>query len=223
MGINPSDREFTSANGQELEGLDRRLPTLGSLGISQWSQVDASHLREIIDACTLYFRRNPYDRWFRALEQVLNPSDLTFYGSEPTACHVDLFSFATSPKWGVLPASRRRRLLDSNRDALGSLLRDSALELLILNGKSVVDHFEMMTAKRLDQTTMHSWSLPRDHGPSVVGVAYSGDVDEVGGVRLGRRVSVLGYNHNLQSSFGVTRQVVARIGRWLRSYKATAR
>src|SRR5438105_3732714 len=98
MGINPSDREFTSANGQELEGLDRRLPTLGSLGISQWSQVDASHLREIIDACTLYFRRNPYDRWFRALEQVLNPSDLTFYGSEPTACHVDLFSFATSPK-----------------------------------------------------------------------------------------------------------------------------
>ena len=217
VGINPSNREFTDVSGQELQGHERRLPTLGSLGISRWSDVNALHLREIIDACSLYFHRNPYDRWFRVLEQVLGPSGLTFYGSQPTSCHLDLVPFATTNKWGLLSISERRRLLDASGDALGSLLRESSLELLILNGRSVVDHFEILADVCLDRSTMRSWSLPRDPGPEIVGVAYSGEVDEIGGVGLSRAIRVVGYNHNLQSSFGVTCRVIANIGQWLRS------
>jgi hypothetical protein len=33
---------------------------------------------------------------------------------------------------------------------------------------------------------------------------------------------VVGYNHNLQSSFGVTSQVIADIGRWLVSCRAVS-
>jgi hypothetical protein len=217
VGINPSNREFTDSQGHELADTEQRLPTLRSLGLSRWSQADARHLREIIDGCRLYFCRNPYDRWFSVLERVMQPSGLTYYGDRPTACHIDLFPFATAEKWGALPGSEQRQLLDVSSDALGSLVRGSHLEVLILNGQSVIDHFELLAGARLERCPIESWSLPRSRGPSVVGVAYSGEVHEIGGVRLIRSLRVLGYNHDLQSSFGVSRQVVTNIGQWLLS------
>jgi hypothetical protein len=168
----------------------------------------------------MYFHRNPYDRWFRVLEQVLAPSGFTFYGHQPTACHIDLFPFATADKWGALSSSEQRRLLDVSGDALGTLIRDSRLQVLILNGRSVVDHFELLAGVCLERCQIQSWSLPRSRGPAVAGVAYSGEVHEIGGVHLARSLRVVGYNHNLQSSFGVTSQVIADIGRWLVSCRA---
>jgi len=221
VGINPSNREFVDVAGRALMGFDRRLPTLASLGINRWGEIDASHLNEIIEACRRYFERNPYDRWFRVLEQILEPSGLTFYGNQPTSCHVDLVPFATKEKWGTLSGFEQTQLLALGADALGRLLRDSSLDLLVLNGRSVVNHFEMMTDSNLSRTLMKSWSLPRDGGSPVKGVAYSGEISEMGGVDLGRSIRVVGYNHNLQSSFGVTSRVVSNIGRWLNSlYKS---
>jgi hypothetical protein len=215
VGINPSNREFTSVRGVELSENERRLPTLGSLGISRWSDANASHLRTIIDACSRYFRNNPYDRWFQVLETVLLPLGGSFYGNRPTACHVDLVPFATAEKWTLLSKVERARLLSMTGDALGALIRDSSLEVLVLNGRSVVEHFERLADLQLERSAKPLWSLPRESGPRVGGVAYSGEVDEFAGVRLGRPIRVLGYNHNLQSSFGVTAEVVALIGWWL--------
>jgi hypothetical protein len=217
VGINPSNREFTGARGEELSEQERRLPTLGSLGIGRWSQADASHLREIVDACTRYFRHNPYDRWFQVLERVLQASGVSFYGEAPTACHVDLVPFATENKWGTLSRCERDRLLELVGDALGRLVRDSSLEALVLNGRSVVEHFETLAGVRLERTAMPGWDLPRESGLGVKGVAYTGQINEFAGVGLGRVVTILGYNHNLQSSFGVTANVMARIGWWLSS------
>jgi hypothetical protein len=46
-------------------------------------------------------------------------------------------------------------------------------------------------------------------------VAYRGVVEVLSGLPLGNRVMVLGYNHNLQSSFGVTNEVLGAIRRWI--------
>jgi hypothetical protein len=180
------------------------------------------HLRKILDACALYFHRNPYDRWFSVLEQVFQASGLSFYGTKPSACHIDLVPFATKTKWTLLPSAERRQLLGSTSDALGSLLRDSNVELLMLNGRAVVDHFEILTNMRLECSAMESWNLARNARPSIMGFAYSGVVDQVGGVRLRRRLRVYGYNHNLQSSFGISRRIVASIGRWFEANYAPA-
>jgi len=67
---------------------------------------------------------------------------------------------------------------------------------------------------------MPSWSLPRTGGASVAGLSYSAVVDNVGGLRLDRKLLVLGYNHNLQSSFGVTTDVVRAIGEWVQEVSA---
>jgi hypothetical protein len=217
VGINPSNREFVDYAGRALDEEERRLPTLRSLGVQRWSDVDASHVREIIYACTEYFERNPYDRWFRTLQRILEPSGLTFYGSRPTSCHIDLVPFATEDKWGTLALSDRKDLLRNSGDALGHLLRDSSLNLLVLNGQSVVDHFEVLTNSNLLRTEMKQWDLPRKDALPVKGYAYGGEIREVGGVSLGRSIRVVGYNHNLQSSFGVTSGVMSNIGTWLRS------
>jgi hypothetical protein len=48
-----------------------------------------------------------------------------------------------------------------------------------------------------------------------MGFAYEGVVEDLAGMDLGRRVVVLGFNHNLQSSYGVTAAVIKGISRWV--------
>lgn len=214
VGINPSNREFVDVDGARLRGVERRLPTLESLGKPYWSELDGTHLRILLDECRNYFARNPYDRWFGALEQIIAGVPATFYGRRPSACHLDLVPYATVSKWGALEASTRGSLLASSRNALGELLRDSRISTLILNGASVVREFEVLTGVALERSVRHEWTLPRASG-SVVGYGYSGRVARVGTAEIGRDVRVLGYNHNLQSSFGVTRSAKAAIASWI--------
>jgi hypothetical protein len=98
---------------------------------------------------------------------------------------------------------------------LGRLLRDSSVNILILNGRTVVEEFQNVAGIRLRSQEMVNWSLPRKSKHNVGGVAYSGIVDSLLGVRLEREVVVLGYNHNLQSSYGVTTEVINSIQSWI--------
>jgi len=49
----------------------------------------------------------------------------------------------------------------------------------------------------------------------VAGVAYRGSINNISGIELGRSIEVLGFNHNIQSSFGVTTQVRKSIQEWI--------
>ena len=217
VGINPSIREFVDSKGYELTGGERRLPTLKSLGVSRWNQVDSIHIREILRSCQQYFHRNPYCRWFGVLEQVLIASHSSFHSNgSRRACHIDLVPYATTVKWGELSRVERLELLQIASHSLGLLLQDVQVSGLILNGISVVRHFEELAQVSLDTAYMRTWDLPRTNGDPVPGIAYAGSVDMIGGVSLDRTVRVVGYNHNLQSSFGVTRKVVTEIAGWVR-------
>lgn len=215
LGLNPSNREFMDESGKELDGVVRRFPTLRSLGIGSWSNVDASHLRLIIESCRAYFRGNPYDRWFRRLDGVLSGTNASYYKASRSACHLDLIPYATAQKWTELTPRQRTSLLGVAGDTLGLLLRNSPVRILILNGRSVVEQFQDIAAVRLDSEEMPTWSLPRQSGADVVGIAYKGVVDTLSGVTLGNPVQVLGFNHNLQSSFGVTNDVIYAIRDWI--------
>lgn len=215
VGINPSNREFVRSDGSALGGAEQRLPTLHSMGLSRWSHLHSGQMREIIRACREYFRRNPYARWFGVLDRLLTYSDLSFYGDTSAACHLDLIPYATVEKWGRLPSSEQRALLESTGDALGLLLRELQIPVLVLNGQSVVRHFEFLADVALQGRIMKGWELPRGSRPAVRGVAYTGCVDRIGGVHLSNWVMIFGYNHNLQSSYGVTERVISRIGEWI--------
>ena len=215
LGINPSNREFVDELGSELHGNARRFHTLGSLSLDSWADADYRHLRLIVESCCAYFARNPYDRWFKTLDRVVCGASVSYYNPISCACHLDLVPYATAKKWTELNATQRSHLLESGVDNLGLLLRDSPVRIMILNGKSVVNHFKAISIENMEEQEMPEWSLPRMSTSDVVGIAYKGWVSEIGGVSLEHNILVLGFNHNLQSSFGVTSAVIDAIRDWV--------
>lgn len=214
LGLNPSNREFVDEAGRELDGPKRRFHTLQSLGIVRWSDVSLHHVRLIRESCRRYFGRNPYDGWFKRLDDVIG-GIASYYGGRSIACHLDLIPYATSCKWTMLTSLQRGTLMKVAQETLGALIRESAVRTLVLNGSGVVSNFKQISGVHLCTTPMTSWSLPRRDGTFVPGLAYSGIVREIAGVKLNRSVRVLGYNHNIQSSFGVTRQAIQAIRSWI--------
>ena len=215
LGLNPSNREFVDEAGNELQGTSRRFHTLQSLGLRTWAEADIRHIRLILKSCCTYFLGNPYDRWFKRLDQVVRGTKTSFYETSYRACHLDLIPYATKQKWTYLTAAQKSSLLNVAGDTLGLLLRDSPVQILILNGRSVVDVFQELAGIRMDAQEMPTWSLPRSSKPDVVGIAYEGMVDNFSGIELNRKILVLGFNHNLQSSFGVTTKVIQAIREWI--------
>lgn len=214
VGINPSRSEFVDKHGQELLGDDRRLPILHSLDIAEWDSARSQHLNCAISDLNNYFRNRPYDRWFSILERILRPCGWTYYGSKPTACHLDLVPYPTASKWNEIGATERCRLLKLGGQSLPFIIRDLPIREVILNGRSVVEGFEQLMGSRLTPKRVRSWDLRRPSGV-VRGFAFVGASDELAGVPLGRRLVVTGFNHNLQSSFGVSSTTIHNVGSWL--------
>ena len=222
LGINPSFREFVDGSGKQLRGELRRFHTLDSLGLEAWAEADARHLELILDSYRSYFFSNPYDVWFKKLDFAIAGANASYYDSPSTACHLDLIPFATIRRWAELSAQQRSSLLALSGDTLGMILRDSQVRILILNGSSVVKGFQSVAGVSLRAQEIPAWSLRRGSRAEVKGVAYTGVAETVSGVNLDRELMVLGFNHNLQSSFGVTMEVITSIKQWItRTAEAT--
>ena len=215
VGINPSNREFVDEAGRELKGTNRRFHTLESLGLASWLDADARHLSLILDSYRSYFELNPYSGWFRPLEILLSGIEASYYDSPNTACHFDLIPYATSRKWSDLTSQQQSTLLRIAGNTLGLMVRDSTVELLILNGHAVVKQVESLCHLRFKSEPVPSWTLPRKGTHDVEGIAFRGRVDTLAGIHLGREVEILGFNHNLQGSFGVSTTVVSAIRDWI--------
>lgn len=216
LGLNPSNREFVDIKGNELIGPFRRFQTLRSLGLSHWSDATTKHLQMIEESCINYFSINPYHTWFKELDNLLGGVASYYYAKSPrSACHLDVIPYATLSKWTELSAIQRSKLLQVAGDTLGLLLRDSSIKFLILNGNAVIKNVELISGTRLKRIEMSDWTLPRKAHGGVRGVSFVGRINKIREVNLGREITVLGFNHNIQSSFGVTNEVKNNIRRWI--------
>ena len=215
LGLNPSNREFVDAAGNELQGAERRFHTLSSLALESWSDAQPIHIRLIHEACRQYFFGNPYDAWFKRLDRLISGTKASYYDRGSQACHLDLIPYATECKWTDLTRTERSKLMAVAGDTLGLVLRQAPVEVLVLNGNAVVQHFEEIVDRPLAKEEMPFWTLPRQASAGVMGFGYVGHVSKVANVSLGRQVLVLGFNHNIQSSFGVTTEVMNRIRGWI--------
>jgi hypothetical protein len=216
LGLNPSNREFMDSNGKELNGSERRFHSLSSLKIKSWEDVTTKQLKLMLELSNNYFIRNPYDMWFKKLDYVISGTNASYYFPTLGACHLDLIPYATLNKWADLPASEKNLLLELSNDTLGLLLRNSPINLLVLNGQTVVESFEKICSVKLERRKMPSWELPR-RSLGVAGYSYYGEMNKIEGYKLKKAVLILGYNHNLQSSFGVTTKVLTSVRNWITS------
>lgn len=215
VGLNPSDREFVSSEGTELEKSARRFHTLASLELTSWNELTLVQLESIHDSCTEYFSRNPYDAWFKPLDLLISGTNDSFYSSLFHACHLDLIPYATGIKWAYLKAWQRESLLTISASFLGEVLKYSPIKILVLNGKTVVENFERASGVSFLKEPKEAWCLPRKNGNHIGGFSYEGKISRIADVDIGRDVYILGYNHNIQSSYGVTSSVRMSIQEWI--------
>lgn len=215
LGLNPSNLEFVDAQGAQLQDPLHRFETLSTLGLRSWDEAEKEQIERVWSACELYFTRRPYDGWFKPLDRVISGLGVSYYDSWSPACHLDLVPFATGEKWSSLTPDTRQGLLELGAQTLVKSIATSPVRVLVLNGATVVRTFERLVGEPLKVASMPGWTLGRDGSSPVQGFAYRGAVSELAGMDLGRELLVLGFNHNIQSSFGVTRGAVTSIGEWI--------
>lgn len=218
VGINPSNREFVDENGRELDGASRRFPTLASLGLQSWRESDDAVIENLVSHCQSYFFNKPYELWFNKLETLISHTACSYYSKTNPACHLDIIPFATASKWMSLGVQQKNSLLSMAGSTLGTALEVTPIELLILNGRAVVDAVSKLLSIELSARYMSELNLPRRSANDVSGIFYEGNLNKIEGRRIDRTIKVIGFNHNIQSSFGVTTDVIRnlskRIGRF---------
>jgi len=148
IGLNPNRLEFLNAEGRLLADAERRLETLVSLGRDDLVTADPHILARVFEGCNWYFERNPYRRWFDVLERVLNAVGVSYYRG--TACHLTLVQWATNPTWALLAESSRETLLERDVPFLAERLAAERIEVVLLNGRSVIGAFTDATGCHLE-------------------------------------------------------------------------
>jgi hypothetical protein len=197
LGLNPSRDEFLDGGGGELRGADRRLATLASLATTDLSAAPPDALLQIVDDCKMYFGRKPYRRWFDQLEYILAGCGASYY-KDGSACHLDLIQWATDPTWSGLDPGVRSILLRADAPFLAKQLSNSQVQVLLINGKAVVEQFQ------------ESFNVLLADEPPIALDRKSAKSDFRSG-KLFDRIGVIGWTTNLQSSHGVTSEFRATL------------
>jgi hypothetical protein len=151
VGINPSSSEFQIGNGNrdplgEFES--KRLVDTETLGIHNPKNLNREQAIKVIEGCYDYFsgaNANPYE-WFKRLEKyVLEPAGHTYYGENPSACHLDLVQWATDPVWdSIKDKSIKKKLLEADKEFLRFQLTNYDFEVVYLNGGTVLKQFKAL-------------------------------------------------------------------------------
>ena len=215
LGLNPSNLEFVDSNGSELIEVNRRLHTLKSLELSSWEHANFKSAKLIAESCKNYFEKNPYRRWFNQLDFLFSLTGCSYFSPSNGACHLDLVPFATSEKWSEIEPHKLDKLKSIGASTLTSLLGESSIRLLILNGALVVAQFQSLFGYMLNKFDAPRWSLPRKNGKHIQGVAYDGRNTITLTDGSNRDIRVIGFNHNIQSSYGISNGVRTCIREWV--------
>jgi hypothetical protein len=215
LGLNPSNLEFMDAYGNELNGFKRRFQTLNSLDLESWSNVNEEHLKLMLKSCWTYFDGNPYNEWFKKLDFIISGTSLSFYLPSYEACHLDLVPYTTTSKWAELSSNQKTSLLRLSEDYLGNILKHSSIRLLILNGKSVVDNFEKVSGTKLLSEHRPNWDLLRTKNKKVNGISFYGSIKYFRDINFKKQIKIIGYNHNIQSSYGISKDILTSLRDWI--------
>lgn len=215
VGLNPSDMEFVDRNKVELKNDSRRFHTLSSLNIEKWDDLDDHKTMKILELNKRYFSNNPYNLWFKKLNYILEDSGLSYYFPLNNACHIDIVPYATSKKWVDLKFEEKQYLINKSKEILDDILKFSNISFLVLNGKSVVENFRKVFDISFEVNHQPTWDLKQNSGRIVKGYSFIGEISSVGDVKLSRIIKIVGYNHNIQSSFGITKYVLDEIKKWI--------
>ena len=194
LGINPSNLEFEDRNGELLKNQMRRLQTFNSLKKEDYSFLSDENAKKILDGCLNYFNKKPY-HWFNKFEKILTDIGVS-YNEPPFAAHVDLVQWSTKTKWSKLTNNQREILIEDGRKFLEYQLESDSLEIVLLNGRTVIDSFKDWSEVELNSS---AFEIPKGKNAEIVTGLYK------------NKVKIIGWSVNIQSSFGVSNVDIERL------------
>lgn len=205
IGLNPSDKEYYDSEGKSYN----RFLHKQDLKISSWNEISNDEIVKIKTSFDYYFKHNPYKSWFNRLDDLLADESYSYYFPFNNLVHFDIIPVATKNKWGNLSSANRDLLIAQFGNYLEYLITESSIEICILNGQSVVDNFQRIFNHSLYKTHIEEWDISTKN-KIVKGHCYKAILN-----KKNKRILVLGFNHNIQSSFGVSKYLVSCIRKWL--------
>lgn len=143
VNINPLHQEHLKKHNAEIDGLDRRFETLGSPQLIDRSTLTEDQCNRAISSMGGYFDpvRPAYTRWFAPITRLVQGLGYHYSASEVT--HLDLVQEATVLPWSRMideQPEEAHALLGSDAPFVQWQLETFQLEVLICNGRSVLDH-----------------------------------------------------------------------------------
>jgi hypothetical protein len=190
IGLNPSDQEYSDADGVLLADRHQRFATLGSLGVADRADLTDTQCGEAIEWMRRYFDhgRPQYGSYFRHLHHLLDGVGPSL--ADGSAVHLDLVQEATHPTWSKLrrtDPAQHMRLLVADLPFLEWQIRSFEFDALICTGKTVSDHVR----SQLGVSVAKSGTIAK-----VTWWIGFADVD-------GRHVGVAGWNKPLHRATGL--------------------
>ena len=194
LGINPSNREFENKSGELLKNFQRRLQTYSSLKTENYTKLTDEKIEKILNGCFNYFNKNPYE-WFNKFDKILSTLGYS-YKYEPYAAHVDLVQWSTKTKWDKLTKDDKNILIEDGRKFLEYQLDSKYLEIVLLNGRTVIDSFKNWSGVNLKSL---KFEIPKGKRAEIVTGFYK------------NKIKVIGWSVNIQSSWGVSKNDINRL------------
>lgn len=143
VGINPSVSEFCSGKKGKplLEPAKKRFVDRGALGLGEHDEPTEEQALRVAESCDRYFDVNPYWSWFSPMQTyAMDPLGVSY--KDRTAVHLDLVQWATDPVWSRIESNDvQNRLVDDDLPFLRALIAQGGYDLIVLNGKTVVETF----------------------------------------------------------------------------------
>ncbi len=141
VGLNPSDQEYFSPGGVELDGEARRLETLTSLGAADRASLTNAQCDRAIQRMRMYYQSGKtIYKWFRALNRVIQGMGYSYEAGE--VAHLDLAQEATNPTWSDLAKASPtefQALRSADLPFLRWQLETFQLHTVICNGRTAFD------------------------------------------------------------------------------------
>lgn len=198
LGINPGTGTFNSNEHYFINDIWK-----------DGDEIDDDHVQEMLDRGYEYFDKN-FDKigikgWFRMFDLLLKGVFDTSY-KEKKACHLDLVPFATNLVWSKLPKSHQYRLMRASEDIFALILQNSSITTLLCNGAFVRQMLEGFAEVDFEETLNKNLYLGQKRG-----YLYSGSINQIGNTHLNREIKVFGWNYNLQSTPGISKDYLNRL------------
>lgn len=141
LGLNPSDQEYLSRTGVELDGAARRFETLGSLDAKDRGSLTDEQCDRAIQRMRGYFQaKGTVYAWFRSLDRVCRGIGYSYESGE--VAHLDIVQEATRPTWSALARTRpdeHQALREADLPFLLWEVENFPLQAIVCNGRTPFD------------------------------------------------------------------------------------